>query len=359
MNEVKNKKGKSCLPGASALLKMMSFLFVFLFLFSCNQALASDLLASSQAEASSQKPVSKNLPRVKIGLALAGGGTRGCAHIGVLRVFEEEGIPVDCISGTSIGAIVGGLYASGLELSEIEKLMTSKKLMHAYQTVPLAVRFAVVPIFFVAHILGWHPYDGLYAGNKFAKFIRNSAPEGYRKIESFRIPFSAVAASLLDGKAHAIKSGDIGKAVQASSAIPFLRRPVEIGDQLFVDGGIVLNLPCDMARELGADFVIAVDIDDNLQTIEKKAFRKIGSVSQRAINLQLSSLDSYQHEKADFVIHPDVSGIQLLDGKSKDALRAIKAGEDAARKLLPELKKKIEQHSESIFKQTKNTRDPA
>ena len=290
----------------------------------------------------------KAVSRLKIGLALAGGGTRGCAHIGVIRVFEREGIPVDCISGTSIGAIVGGLYAAGLSLDEIEDLVCSRKLMHAYETVPIPVRMALIPIFFIPHCLGWHPYDGLYRGNLFANFIRKSAPEVHRNIEQFKIPFAAIAANLLDGKAYAITSGDIGKAVQASSAIPLLRRPVEIDDKLLVDGGVVLNLPCDEARGLGADFVIAVNIDDDLTKLEKKHFRKIGSVSDRALNMQLSALDQFQLPKADFVIHPDVTGLSLLDGNPKDARRAIEAGEDMALKMLPNLKQKLQEHSVSL-----------
>lgn len=286
--------------------------------------------------------------RVRIGLALAGGGTRGCAHIGVLRVLEQEGIPIDCIAGTSIGAIVGGFYASGLSLDEIEKLVCSKKLMHAYETVPIPVRMALIPFFFVPHIFGWHPYDGLYRGNIFAKFVNKQVPGGVSEISGFKIPYAAVASNLLDGKAYPIVTGDLGKAVQASSAIPFLRRPVEIGDKLFVDGGIVVNMPCDQVRGLGADFVIAVDIDDNLRTLEKRDFRKIGSVSRRAVNMQLSALDSFQIPKADFVIHPDVSGIRLLDGNPKEARLAIKAGEDIARQLLPSLKSKLQERAVSL-----------
>ncbi|MBX9687205.1 MAG: patatin-like phospholipase family protein, partial [Candidatus Obscuribacterales bacterium] len=300
------------------------------------------------AEGTSEQSIAPKSNNVKVGLALAGGGARGCAHIGVLRVLKEEGVPIDCISGTSIGAIVGGLYSSGTSLEQIEKYMCSKELMRAYQTVPLPVRLALVPIFFVPHLFGWHPYDGLYRGNRFAKFIRNSAASENKNIESFKIPFSAVAANLLDGKAYPIDKGDIGKAVQASSAIPFLRRPVEIGDKLFVDGGIVENLPTDKARELGAEFVIAVDIDDDLKIHSKEDFRKIGSVARRAVNMQLSALDSFQRPKADFVIHPDVTGIELLDGSPKDALKAIKAGEDAARKAMPELKRKLQEHSVSL-----------
>ena len=286
--------------------------------------------------------------QLRVGLALAGGGTRGCAHIGVLRALEKAGLKIDCIAGTSMGAIVGGLYASGVSIDDIEQLIMSKKLVHGYDTVPIPVRIAVVPLFFIPHIFGYHPYDGLYRGGVFAKFIRNSAPEGYRDIENFKIPFAAVASNVLDGKPYAIKDGCIGKALQASSAIPFLRRPVEIGDKLFIDGGIVMNLPVDQAREIGADFVIAVNVDDDLVHLQKKDFRKIGSVATRAMNMHLSAIDRTQEKKADFIIHPDVTGIDLLSRNLKDARRAISSGEQETDQLMSALKKKIEEQQVSI-----------
>ena len=234
----------------------------------------------------------------------------------------------------------------GFQLMRFKISCAQKKMMNSYQTVPIPVRFALIPIFAVPHLLGWHPYDGLYRGGIFAKFIRKNAKES--EIEKFKVPFAAVAGNLLDGKPYAITQGDVGKAVQASSAIPFLRRPVEIGDKLLIDGGVVLNLPVNQARDLGADFVLAVDIDDNLQVLEKKEFRKIGSVSKRAVNMQLSAIDEFQLPKADFVLHPDVTGITLLDGNIKDAKRAIAAGEKVARKMLPVLKAKLQESSVTL-----------
>lgn len=291
---------------------------------------------------------SQNQRHLRIGLALAGGGTRGCAHIGVIRALEKAGIKIDCIAGTSMGAIVGGLYASGVSTDDIQQLIMSKKLVHGYDTVPIPLRIAVVPIFFIPHLFGYHPYDGLYRGGVFADFIRKSAPEGHREIEKFEMPFAAVASNIIDGKAYAITKGCIGKAVQASSAIPFLRRPVEIGDKLFIDGGIVLNLPVDQTRDLGADFVIAVDVDDDLVKMEKKNFRKIGSVATRALNMHLSTIDAAQVKRADFVIHPDVTGIDLLSRNLKDARKAIASGESETDKLMAALRKKIQEQQVSI-----------
>jgi NTE family protein len=313
-----------------------------------DQSDGSERKAATVSEGAGKSVANKEGPRPRIGLALAGGGARGCAHVGVIRVLKEEGIPIDCIAGTSMGSVVGGFYAAGLSLDQIEKLLSNRTLLHAYDTVPIALRVALIPIFFVPHIFGYKHYDGLYRGNAFASYIRKSVPEEHRTIESLPIPFAAVASNLLDGKAYAITRGDIGRAVQASSAIPFLRRPVEIEDKLFIDGGIVMNLPCRQARELGADFVIAVDVDDDLKKLEKKDFRKIGSSLDRALNMHLSAIDSYQLEKADFVIHPDVTGITLLDGNPRAAIQAIKSGEEITRKLLPILKMKLEEHSISV-----------
>lgn len=283
--------------------------------------------------------------RPRIGLALGGGGTRGTAHIGVLRVLEAEGIPIDCIAGTSMGAIVGGLYCAGVPLKQIEQMIYNRKLMHSYLTVPIPVRVAVVPVFFLPHMVGYHPYDGLYRGRKFAKFLRNAVPADCRRIENMKTPFCAVAANLLDGKGYGITSGDFGTAVQASSALPFLRRPVAFEDKLLVDGGVVENLPSERVRRMGADVVIAVDVDDDLKILSPKDFRKIGSSIARAVNMHLSAIDEPQKDRADVVIHPDVTDISLLSLDMKDVERAIQSGTDTTRKAIPLIKRVIKEKS--------------
>ena len=276
-----------------------------------------------------------------MGLALGGGGTRGTAHIGVLRVLESEGIPIDCIAGTSMGAIVGGLYCAGVPLKQIEELIYNRELMHSYLTVPIPLRVAVVPVFFLPHMVGYHPYDGLYRGRKFAKFMRNAVPADCRQIENLKTPFCAVAANLLDGKGYAIMKGDFGTAIQASSALPFLRRPVDFQGKLLVDGGVVENLPAERVRRMGADVVIAVNVDDDLRNLTPREFRKIGSSIARAVNMHLSAIDEPQEDRADIVIHPDVTGISLLSLDMKDVDRAIENGTEAARKAIPLIKRII------------------
>lgn len=276
--------------------------------------------------------------RAKIGLALGGGGTRGAAHIGVLRVLEKEGIPIDYIAGTSIGAIVGGLYCAGAPLDDIEKMVEKNTLKHAYFTVPLWFRLAVVPVFFVPRALGYPRYDGLYRGKKFANFLNKSVSAENQKIENFKIPFAAVVASLGDGKSHTITKGSLGRALQASSAIPILRRPVEMDDDLYVDGGIVNNLPVSEVRAMGADLVIAVNVDEKLNGHDIQQLRKIGSVGNRVINMILCRVDSEQIKSADILIHPDVNNIGLLSLNKADAYRAISAGKTAAEAKVGQIK---------------------
>jgi NTE family protein len=306
-------------------------------------AMASD---NAVAKPLSEIPIGHN-GRPRIGLALGGGGTRGVAHAAVLRVLENGGIPVDCIAGTSMGAIVGGLYSAGFTPEQIHECFRDRSMLKSYQTVPIPLRVALIPFFAIPRLFGHHPYDGLYRGNKFANYIDNKVPENRRNIEGLKIPFVAVASNLLDGKPYTIAKGDLGRALQGSSAIPQLRRPLPWQDQLLVDGGVVANLPVDQCRNMGADIVIAVDVDEELCTLADDHFRKVGSVSYRCLNMYLTTLDRVPMSRADFVIHPDVAGIELLSSKDCDIQEAYHRGEKAAEAALPGLtqliKSRIEQ----------------
>lgn len=297
--------------------------------------------------------------RPSVALALGGGGTRGMANVGVLRVLRKEGIPIDYIAGTSMGAIIGGLHASGLTVDEVEDRLVRKSLLRAFYTVPLPVRVAAIPIFFVPHVFGYHPYDGLYRGRKFAQYLRNSVPESMRKIENLRIPFCAVAANLLDGKSYAISTGDLGTALQASSAIPGLRRPVPIEDKLFIDGGILANVPVKEARKMGADIVVAVDVDETFNPpSSKKDFRRIFSVGNRVANMLLYKVDESEIAAADIVIQPNVNGINILSKKVEDVERAMHEGERAAQEAVPLIKARLMMYSGDSDKNRGNQLSP-
>ena len=290
------------------------------------------------------KPVSApatSASRPKVGLALGGGGTRGAAHVEVLKVLEKEGIPIDFIAGTSMGSVVGGLYAAGVPLDELEKEFQNGSLMHSFMTVPLWIRVVAAPIMVTPRLFGSKAYDGLYKGNKFRKFLTKGVAPAEQNIEDLKIPYAAVAVSLIDGKTHLLNKGNLGYAMQASCAVPGLRKPVQIGDDLFCDGGVVSNVPVDECRKMGADIVIAVCVDERFNAEPLAHFRKIGSVSDRLIKLQLHDNAQPRTARADLVIHPNVDGVSLISTKKDDAKKALKAGREAAMAAIPEIRKKL------------------
>jgi NTE family protein len=301
--------------------------------------------ASQPSTANISKVGGVTIVRPKIGLALGGGGVRAAAHVGVLKVLEEEGIPVDMIVGTSTGAVVGGLYSAGMTPTHIEEQFTKKKFMHAFLTVPLALRVLVIPLFYTPKLIGIDSYDGLYRGKKFANYLNKQLPETERNIEDMRIPFGAVAVNLLDGKARTIRTGNLSQALQASCAIPALRKPVKLDNGLYVDGGVLDNLPVHETKLLGADLVIAVDIDEKIVPIAEPIFKKFGSVSHRVLTMHYSVIDQNEQAQADFIIHPEVTGVGLISTDAADAKYCIESGERAARSAVPAIRELIDRFS--------------
>ncbi len=283
--------------------------------------------------------------RPTVGIALGGGGTRGYAHVGVLRVLKMNGVPIDMIVGTSMGAVVGGLYCSGLTCEEIEKILLSKAFADASELLVDKLDLVVLPIAVIPRTLVKKSYSGLYKGNKFANYINSKLPSKTRIIEQLPVKFGAVSFNLLDGKAYVINSGDLGRALQASSAVPEIRQPVRWQEMLLVDGGVTDNLPCRKARKLGADFLIGINVDERLDPVDDKAFHGIGSVSNRCVTANLEKLDREEEQVADIIIHPEVSGINLLSSRRSDMEKAISAGERAAVEAIPGILKALKERS--------------
>ena len=217
--------------------------------------------------------------------------------------------------------------------------------MHAFLTVPLALRVLVIPLFYTPRLVGFDSYDGLYRGAKFAKYLNQQLPETERDMKDLRIPFGAVAVNLLDGRACTIRTGNLGHALQASCAIPALRKPVLLESGLYVDGGVLDNLPVSETKKLGADLVIAVDIDERIVPIKEHVFKKFGSVSHRVMTLHYSVIDQNELAMADFIIHPEVTGVGLISTDAADAKLCIEAGERAARSAVPAIRELIERYS--------------
>src|SRR6188508_2454695 len=209
--------------------------------------------------------------RPRVGLVLSGGGARGAAHVGVLKVLDEMHVPVDAIAGTSMGAVVGGLYASGMSADEIEKLISSVNWQDAFQDRPPRAELGFRRKqddrnFLVRYALGVREDgfvlpQGLVQGQKLEQVLRNAAlpVAQIRDFNRLPIPFRAVATDLETGEAVLMDSGDLVTAMRASMSAPGVFAPAQRDGRLLIDGGLVENLPIDVARQMGVDILIVVD----------------------------------------------------------------------------------------------------
>lgn len=280
--------------------------------------------------------------RPKVGLVLSGGGAKGMAHVGVLRVLEEMRIPVDLIVGTSAGSAVGALYASGMPISDIENRLIELDWLSSFRDDPGRVykpvrrkqddwRFPVVPGIGV-RADGLHVGGGLIAGQNLG-FILNELTRSAALVEDFDrlpIPFRAVATDLETGEQVVIGDGNLSEAIRASMSIPGVYAPAQRNGRLLVDGGVANNLPVSVARELGADVIIAVDITDSLMETEqlREAFSVVGQLTtimtRRNTEQQLALLS-----ERDVLIRPDLEGYTSAD--FYDAPILFELGASAAR----------------------------
>jgi NTE family protein len=286
----------------------------------------------------------------RVGLVLSGGGARGTAHIGVLKVLEELRIPIDVIVGTSMGAIVGGMYAAGSSPDEIEQLVTSIQWNEAFMDRPaledLSFRrkqdSAGQMIKFDAGIRNGRlslPL-GLVQGQNL-NFILKSQLLHAALIDDFdrlMVPFRAVAADIETGKAVIMGKGDLAAAIRASMSIPGVFAPVEMDGRLLVDGGIANNLPVDVARNMGVDVLIAVNVGtlrrsrENLTSAMMITTQVMTILIQKNTDEQAATL-----REGDFLLQPELGSVGSGDfGKASEAIRA---GEEVARRAADRLRK--------------------
>jgi NTE family protein len=244
---------------------------------------------SPQASGGDNSPVAQPAVRPRIGLVLSGGGARGVAHVGVLRVLEEMRIPIDAIAGTSMGAVVGGLYASGMSAGEIEALLDSVDWADAFSDRPARAglnfrRRREDRDYLVRLPLGFRDGhfllpSGLIQGQKLTQVLRRNTlrVSGVTDFDQLPTPFRAVATDLESGATVVMHDGDLTTALHASLSAPGLFAPVERNGRLLVDGGIANNLPVDVARTMGVDRLIVVDVGFPLGQRER-----LGSVTNVA-----------------------------------------------------------------------------
>lgn len=280
--------------------------------------------------------------RPKVALALGGGGVRGAALIGVLRVLEREKIPIDYVAGASIGSVIGGLYCAGVPLDDIEKMMQTGELQNAYAKGNLKFKvlgYGVAKLRFL--VVRKRSSAGLIRGNKFTEFLAKSLPKNKQNIEDLNIPFCIQTTCLSDGKEHRLTTGNLPQAMLASCAIPPIIRPAEIDGKLYVDGSLWGNTPVKCAKQFSPDLVIAVPIDAELKDMEQKDLIHTVQIAQRMTDIMVNSVDRMQLPLADVIIKPEISAIPILSRKTADVTPAVKAGALAAEQALPNIRKAI------------------
>jgi len=265
--------------------------------------------------------------RPSIGLALSGGAARGLAHVGVLKALSEHDIPVDFLAGTSAGALVAGTYASGMSITEIESIARS-------------LRWRDVGRMTMSRM-------GVQSNERLEQYLRSRLP--VTRFEEFPIPFAAVATDLKSGRGVILQGeGDVPFAIRASCAIPGWYVPVtdEHGRQL-VDGGLVANIPSDVARSMGADVVIAVDVNAEGATFLGPSLSIISVVLQSMMLVQRTA-SLYQSAVADLVIKPKIGHIRWDEMRRADEL--ISAGYEAGTESIPEIQRVIAAATEPPLK---------
>src|SRR5687768_4033652 len=228
----------------------------------CRTLLISLLLAMPLLAAATEQA------RPRIGLVLSGGGARGAAHVGVLKVLDEMRIPIDAIAGTSMGAVVGGMYASGMPVPDIEKLLSSVNWEDAFRDRPPREELGFRRKqddreFLVRYALGLTDKGfvlprGLVQGQKLEQVLRTASlpVASVQDFDSLPIPFRAVATDLETGEAAILDSGDLVTAMRASMSAPGVFAPAERDGRMLVDGGLVENLPVEIARSMNVDVLI-------------------------------------------------------------------------------------------------------
>ena len=292
--------------------------------------------------------------RPKVALVLCGGGAKGAAHIGALKVLEEARVPIDMIVGTSIGGLVGGLYAMGYSAAELDSIVSGcdwKYLLsdnsysrrdESFDGRNLDAKYLVrVPFYGMNAAKSESPISrlpsGFIGGQNILNFLNGLAMQyrGDIEFKNLPIPFACVATDLSKGEAVVLDRGELTMAMRATMAIPGVFSPVEIDGRLLVDGGVVNNFPVDVARNMGADIVIGVDIKNDAPSVDK--LKAMPQVFMQM--LDLLGYDAYVRnvQDVDILIKPDVSKYGTFSFNAPAVAQLIKNGEVAAREKIASL----------------------
>jgi NTE family protein len=265
----------------------------------------------------------KTAAPIKIGLVLGGGAARGFAHIGVIKALESQGIVPDIVVGTSAGSVVGALYAAGNTGFTLQKL--------ALEMDEAAISDWSVPWFSKS--------TGILKGEALQNYVNKSVNN--LPLEKLKKPFGAVATDLNSGLPILFQRGNTGLAVRASSAVPSVFQPVKIGEHLYVDGGLVSPVPVYFAHEMGANFVIAVNISSQPMT---QAGGSSLDVLLQTFTIMGQRINHHELKQADIVIQPNLGNMKGNDFNGRN--QAILAGEQATFAVMADIKQKLQARRE-------------
>lgn len=288
--------------------------------------------------------------RPKVGLVLSGGGAKGAAHIGVLKYIEEAGIPIDYIAGTSMGSLVGGMYAIGYSSDEILDMISSldwnrmisndvdrRKISfrrkNEKSTQILSMPFSMKTLKEKSQSMSFRNSlpKGIVSGDNLINLF-NSLAVGYSDSLSFSelpVPFICVATNMMNGEADILNKGVFTKSLRASMAIPILFNPIKIGNNLYADGGLVSNFPAEQCRAMGADYIIGVSMSPGLEEDPKKLSSVFAQIKQLKEIITDKDFDKY-HQKCDIFISPDLKGVGMLSFNAESVAKITQSGYEAA-----------------------------
>jgi NTE family protein len=270
-------------------------------------------------------PLGADRPPAKIALALGGGAARGFAHVGVIKALEAQGITADIVVGTSAGSVVGALHASGLNGFQIQELSMD---MGVDQVLDGSGMYQCIAETMVSD------KRGCIKGQALQDFVNKNVNN--RPMEALDKTFAAVATNLSTGEMVVFRTGNTGKAVRASSSVPVFFEPVTINGKDYVDGGLVAPVPSSVARSMGADFVIAVNISDRPQD---RSTAGITDILWQTFSIFGQTINQHEQSSADITIRPITLGLPSADVSGRN--RAVLEGEKAVALILPELKAKL------------------
>lgn len=272
----------------------------------------------------SQEENPKELNRPKVALVLGGGGAKGAATVGALKYVEKSGVPIDMIVGTSIGSIVGGLYSMGYRSDQLDSLFRTQQWINMFA--------------------------GSLMGDSIVRVFRDNLGGEYTQVDfdSLPIPFRCVAVDINKMQEVVLNQGDLAQAMRASMAIPIVFKPVKLNGMQLVDGGMLNNLPVDVAREMGADYVIAIDLtvnkhDDKNEEDDEMldSVKQLNLLSLLSWTLQRPDQKKYQRNRADadIYINPKLKGYGAQDFSRTKIVQMIALGEKAGKSSLKAMKK--------------------